>query len=268
VFNWITAAVLNNNPPIENILVMSFDKVFQKNLNQRGFYPLYINVTGDIMRPRVKFRSGKQNIWVARMVIWRIFHYVGFEKIDNFDLDAIPLKNPLKVFDEIKAADIVAATGTYPIDIGRLYGFTLNMGSVELRNSKRMNQLWDSIARESVFSVPDDQLLINRALHEEGITWTIKKPYTFTSYNDSAIMFGSVRGVTRNGFVAVALSAKQFCRDTCERNNSKDVVVSHSKDVVYSYLAPGFMNATEIPGLSGLNWLAYHSVNETLIDIP
>ncbi|CAH1783368.1 unnamed protein product, partial [Owenia fusiformis] len=141
-----------------------------------------------------------QNIWVARMVIWRIFHYVGFEKIDNFDLDAIPLKNPLKVFDKIKTADIIAATGIYPIGIGKSYGFTLNMGSVELRNSKRMDQFWDSLARESISRLPDDQLLLNRALYEEGITWKIKKPYNFTSYNDSAVMFGSVHGVTRNGF--------------------------------------------------------------------
>ncbi|CAH1778126.1 unnamed protein product, partial [Owenia fusiformis] len=255
VFNWLTAAVIKLSKPIENILIISLDDPFHREISKRGFYPLQVHVD-DIIAPKLRNRPRK-SIWAIRLVLWRIMHHIGFEKIINFDADAIPLQDPLRYFDKYPRSEIIAMAGRYPEIISQKVGFTLNMGTCQLRDSHFMRVFWDEVARQSDKSdrPADDQYIINYTLFIKDIEWNIVSSHrSFPWHNESAVMHRDVTGQTGDGLNTVALSAEKFCRATCVPNITNNLVVSHPQPsrIFFNYTSPNWNTSSTS---KGLEWL-------------
>ncbi|CAH1778127.1 unnamed protein product, partial [Owenia fusiformis] len=249
------AAVIKLSKPIENILIISLDDTFHREIAKRGFYPLRVNVD-DIIIPKLQNRT-KLSIWTTRLVLWRLMHHIGFEKVINFDADAIPLQDPLQYFDRYPRSEIIAMAATFPESISQTVGFSLNMGTCQLRDSHFMRVFWDEVARQSDNSTkkPDDQYIINYTLFIKGLEWNIvSSRRSFPGHNESAVMHRDVTGQTGDGLNTVALSAEKFCRATCMRNITNNLIVSHPQPskLFFNYTSPNWNSSSTS---KGLEWL-------------
>ncbi|CAH1786154.1 unnamed protein product, partial [Owenia fusiformis] len=151
--------------------------------------------------------------------------YLGFNKVLNFDTDAIPYQNVLEYLDRFPDSDIIATTGTFPKNIHSKWGFTLCMGVLELRNSPNMKYFWDELANMTRNKARiDDQVLINHILNKHNITWEFPPQESNLVMNENPKLL--INGTTLHGYTVTALSAEKFCRKTCTRDTSH-VIVHH-----------------------------------------
>lgn len=90
--------------------------------------------------------------------------------IIHSDLDAIWLRDPSELI--VDDYDIVASTGTFPVNTYRKIGFTLCMGWMYYKSNKAVRDLFKSINQKPI-NLRDDQVLFNNTLFNTHLQYKI-----------------------------------------------------------------------------------------------
>ena len=139
VVNWLISAYLIAKPPLDNILVLSMGKTLHDMLESRGFSSLYVTA-GMVISPRANITRVFSQVHIVRLNVIRLINHFGFDVV-NYDCDAILLKNPQKVFDGKKDADLIGTFGKGPASLFRKWGVTLNTGVMLLRANQKIGNV-------------------------------------------------------------------------------------------------------------------------------
>jgi len=143
--NWVSYLNKHN---IKNYIIIATDQLVHEYLKENSINTI-LNTTWD----------GSKKEWNLRLkVIYEII-FLGFDVLHS-DLDAIWVKNPLKFIDN--KYDLIASTGTFPINISKKLGFSLCMGWMYFRHTKRiLSVLANTLSVDRNF---DDQKRFNNVL--------------------------------------------------------------------------------------------------------
>ncbi|KAL5457715.1 hypothetical protein EMCRGX_G035003 [Ephydatia muelleri] len=205
LLNWIAAAMLVANPPLENIVVLSLDEVLYNFLRERKIQSLYVSPE---MVIDAKIDRVFSQVHIVRLTVLRLINHYGFDVV-NYDCDAIVLKNPDPLFEKYKAADMIGTFGKGPSQLFNKWGVTLNTGVLLLRSTTRMEYFWESMSSLK-YPTTDDQGNINLVLDELDVKWTNLSP----KENIDDIHY-DIYGTGRHRLNVVLLSFDVICRHTC-----------------------------------------------------
>lgn len=131
--NWLIASKLRVRigDPIENILVISLDSSLHDFIQARGFKSIYVSINDTVKDESIR---EYQKLLITRVTVLRAINYMGFDVV-HYDIDAIVLRNPLGLFEQFWDSDVIGSTGTYPRDLGGVWGFTICMGVILFRST-------------------------------------------------------------------------------------------------------------------------------------
>ena len=135
LLNWLISALVRAEPPLEVVVVLSFDKKLQELLESKGIPCVYVNRRTVLLR-KAKMQTKNSHIWVVRNTVYRLISYWGYD-IAMYDTDAIVMTNPQSVFDEHYDSDIIGSAGIYPFLLGEKWGVTFCMGVTLFRHTPR-----------------------------------------------------------------------------------------------------------------------------------
>ena len=132
VVNWLIAALVVVQPPLENVLVISLDVELHELLHEHGIDSVYVNKSTIIIYP-----TRNDSIWITRLLLFRLISHWGYT-LATYDSDAIPLKNPQLLFTMFGDSDLVGSQGIHPKPLHEKWKSpTLCMGVVLFRASAR-----------------------------------------------------------------------------------------------------------------------------------
>ena len=138
LLNWLIAALATVEPPLLNVLVLSFDANLTRLLVSKGIDSIHVPYSSVVADPD---HIGIGKIWMTRLAVLRIINYFGFN-VYQFDTDAIVLRNPQPVFDLYKSSSVVSARAMLPFELGKgRWGFTASMGAVLFRSTLHTGRL-------------------------------------------------------------------------------------------------------------------------------
>ena len=136
LLNWLIAAYRLAEPPMDNVLVLAFDKAVFSLLSARKIPCVYVPYSSVLK----KLKKGVSTVWMTRLAVIRLLNHWGYNVL-QLDTDAVPLKNPHLLFDGYSDYDLVGARGVLPFELGHgPWGFTLCMGAALLRGTQRMGE--------------------------------------------------------------------------------------------------------------------------------
>ena len=139
LLNWLISALVRAEPPLDVVVVLSFDKKLQELLESRGIPSVYVDRL-TVMLLKAKMKTKNSHIWVIRNTVYRLINYWGYD-IAMYDTDAIVMTNPQSVFDAHGDSDIIGSAGTYPFQLGRKWGLTFCMGVTLFRHTPRTGKI-------------------------------------------------------------------------------------------------------------------------------
>ena len=136
LLNWLIAVHTLIQPPLEQVLVLGFDKGVHTLLSARNISCVYVPYSS-VLKGHHK---GVSTVWMTRLAVMRLLNHWGYDVL-QLDNDAVPLKNPHLLFDGYSDYDLVGARGVLPFELGRgKWGFTLCMGAALLRGTEKMGK--------------------------------------------------------------------------------------------------------------------------------
>lgn len=136
LLNWLIAAHLLVDPPLQRVLVVAFDKKVDTIMKERKLPGIYVPFSS-VMK---KARSGVSRVWMTRLAVIRLLNHWGYD-VQQLDNDAVPLRNPELLFGTYSDCDLAGARGILPYELGRgSWGFTLCMGAARLRATEKMGK--------------------------------------------------------------------------------------------------------------------------------
>ena len=142
VLNWVAASLVNLNPPLRNVLVLSLDHKLCSFLTSRDLpvtcmavpaESLFSQQGGGGRQGRRKGRTWKIGTMVRPPVI-RLISYWGYD-VASYDSDAVPLINPQSLYQRRPDVHLFSAAGTFPLTTSKRWGFTLCTGTLLFRAS-------------------------------------------------------------------------------------------------------------------------------------
>ena len=137
LLNWLIAAHLLVEPPMEYVLVLALDKEVHSLLAQRKIPCIHVPSTSVLNR----MLKGVASVWMTRLAVLRLINHWGYDVL-QLDNDAIPLRNPQALFDDYMDYDIVSSRGSMPLTLSRgPWNFTVCMGAVLLRGTQGMGKI-------------------------------------------------------------------------------------------------------------------------------
>ncbi|CAH1801478.1 unnamed protein product [Owenia fusiformis] len=272
--NWLIVAQFFTTPPINNILIVTTDCYVYTFLVKKGIPVVFLHVYDILIypfTPRKVRKVGKQTHWIVRLHTWRIINILGYN-VMSYDLDSLPLRNPEILFEEYPDADIIGqAVGNYPHQVRDAWMFfTLNMGTIFIRNTPGTEKVWETISKltEKFDRKADDQVFMNKALHSMGLTWDSppiqlyggSKNWDLNAKQENEFLFGPTRGITTDGgVVVIGVPASLFCRFSCNLNSIKNYMIWHYPSKVFGgdiwFLKQDWARITLDSEKKGLDWL-------------
>ena len=136
LLNWLVAAHLLVDPPLQHILVVAFDKKVHTIMKERKLPCVYVPFSS-VMKST---RNGVSRVWMTRLAVIRLLNHWGYD-VQQFDNDAVLLRNPELLFGAYSDCDLAGARGILPFELGRgPWGFTLCMGAARLRATEKMGE--------------------------------------------------------------------------------------------------------------------------------
>ena len=140
VVNWLVSALVNINPPLENVLVISLDLQLHQFLQKRGLDSVFMD-PDTILKGNLKLPSKNSHIWITREVLFRLINHWEYT-VATYDSDAVLIKNPQPLFTKLESSDIIGTAGTYPSDLQRQWQSpTMCMGMALFRASERIGMI-------------------------------------------------------------------------------------------------------------------------------
>ena len=94
LLQWLISARLIATPPLDNILVLSYDTMVHNLLLKKNFSSIYLNFSDIFQEPIGNIKNG---IFLSRLLVIRIINQWGLS-VFHCDSDALLLKNPLALF--------------------------------------------------------------------------------------------------------------------------------------------------------------------------
>ena len=133
LLNWLVAVDLNTNIDIKDIIVLSFDKDIYEILKKKEISTIYVNMNELIYHHFILHwtKAYSWDVWMARSAVVRLINHWGYD-IVIIDLDAIPLKDPLPLFEKYPDSDIVGSHS-----LGKNGFFGVCFGFVLFRSTPR-----------------------------------------------------------------------------------------------------------------------------------
>ena len=136
LLNWLIAAHLLVDPPLQHILVVAFDKEVHTLMAGRKLASIHVPFSS-VMRGTDR---GVSRVWMTRLAVIRLLNHWGYD-VQQFDNDAVLLRNPQPLFDAYSDYDLFGARAILPFELGRgPWGFTLCMGVAWLRGTQKMGE--------------------------------------------------------------------------------------------------------------------------------
>ena len=136
LLNWLIAAHLLVDPPLQHILVVAFDKEVHTLMAGRKLASIHVpvsSVTKGIRREILR-------LWMTRLAVIRLLNHWGYD-VQQFDNDAVLLRNPQPLFDAYSDYDLFGARGSLPFHLGKgPWEFALCMGAAWLRGTEKMGE--------------------------------------------------------------------------------------------------------------------------------
>lgn len=135
LLNWLISATVRSGIPLSSILVISLDRRVHELLRRKCIASLYIPPEA-LVNPSASFQEPFEKVMMTRLTVIRILNHWGFD-VANYDTDAIILKDPQPLYNELRGYDIVGSVGKYPYDLTAMWGITVCIGVVLIRSSER-----------------------------------------------------------------------------------------------------------------------------------
>ena len=134
LLNWLISATVVVEPPIENILVVSLDRILYRMLQQKGIDTIYVEYTS-ILNDGHRFSRYFEQIMMIRLGFMRLINRLGYD-CAMYDIDAIILKNPQPLYEKYKS-DIVGSRGALPKQLLKRWHVTICIGAVFIRSNPK-----------------------------------------------------------------------------------------------------------------------------------
>lgn len=142
LLNWLISAQVMTSPPLENILVISFDNTLHKMLVRRQISSVCVPYISVLRNAK---SLGIHKVWMTRLAVIRLINHWGFD-VQQFDTDAIIRRNPQPLFDSFPGFDVVGSRAKLPFELGKgQWGFTVCMGVIVFRSTPRTGESWRSL---------------------------------------------------------------------------------------------------------------------------
>ena len=136
LMNWLIAAYVRLEQPLQDVLVLSLDARLHSELVSRGIPSLFVSKSM-VISPEASVPRVFSQVHVVRMAVLRLLNHYGYDVV-NYDCDAIPLRNPQPVFDAYSDTDLIGTFGKGPDVLYQKWGVTLNTGVMVMRATPNM----------------------------------------------------------------------------------------------------------------------------------
>ena len=133
LLNWLIAVHTLIQPPLEQVLVLGFDKGVHTLLSARNIPCVYVPYSS-VLKGNHK---GVSTVWMTRLAVMRLLNHWGYDVL-QLDNDAVPLKNPHLLFDGYSDYDLVGTLGELQFELDHV--ITLCMGAALLRGTEKMGK--------------------------------------------------------------------------------------------------------------------------------
>ncbi|CAH1799212.1 unnamed protein product [Owenia fusiformis] len=223
--NWMVTFQLFQNKRFQQILFITPDLSILNYLTERNLDCIYADVH-DIMYPG--YRIDIKSIWFLRLAVWRLINHFGCDAY-NYDADALPLKDPNTVYDNYLNETIVGTMSGYtPLELQRLWGFTLNMGTIIFRKTAVKSPFWDfahTLMAEATGRGPQsDQYVVNMVLAKMNIKWSRHIP---PDCEPDECKNTPVYGRTDYDLRVATIPVQFFCRRACRTRDIHNYTIWH-----------------------------------------
>ena len=138
LLNWLISYSVRCQLPLANVLVLSIDSSLHYMLVRRGINSVYLPLPA-LLNPRGNFSTAFDQVMMTRLAVMRIINHFGFDVV-NYDTDAVLLKDPQPLYDELRNDDIIGSVGKIPDDLVADWGITICIGVVLVRSNFRTGQ--------------------------------------------------------------------------------------------------------------------------------
>ena len=137
LLNWLVGALVRCQPPVDNVLVLTYDSKLLSVLYLR-LIPYLLIPLESLVKDKMYWRGNRQHmsfLLVVRVVVMRLLNYWGYD-VANYDADAIILKNPKVIHEMYADSDLIGQYGgSMPKSLLSEWGFVMCMGAVILMRS-------------------------------------------------------------------------------------------------------------------------------------
>ena len=131
LLNWLISAKVRVNPPLTNIIVVSIDSPLCQLLNKRNITCLFVHWK-DYLVEELKWSFAA--ILVLRLTVIRLLNYWGYDAA-NIDTDALILRNPEYLYQELNDSDMLASRSQAPPELYNKWGVTMCGGAFMVRST-------------------------------------------------------------------------------------------------------------------------------------
>ena len=130
--NWLAQAVLHAHYPADGILIIAFDSFTHHVMHHKGIHSVFISVDA-VFNSKVNGIANR--IWMTRLTVIRLLNHWNYNVL-AFDTDALMLKNVQPLLDKFSTSDIVASSGTFPVECyNKWKAPTMCMGAIFYKSS-------------------------------------------------------------------------------------------------------------------------------------
>ncbi len=216
LINWLITATVKQDPPIRNILLLTYSRSFCFFMNSKKYPCKCLVIPPESITAESMYRykslltyDSFYQLLIVRIVVLRMVSYWGYD-VANFDSDAIILKNPMPLYYSKEYADndiIGTYGGNLPYDLRRKWGVVLCMGCIFIRSGKKTEAFWKTFEEVKEY---DDQIKFNYGLEKAGIQWTSTNLNQTNPKDSLSIQW---KGKTADGLKVTLLPQRMACRE-------------------------------------------------------
>lgn len=216
LLNWLISAVVRSGLELDSVLVLVMEGALHTHLRNRGIPSVHIPLFA-LIHSDTNFTKEFDKVMMVRLAVMRLINHWGFD-VHNYDTDAVLLRNPQPLYDNLIKSDIIGSVGRIPDDLMGKWGITICIGVVIIRGNPRTEEFWQAIPNTCLSSL-DDQEKLNCGLNALNITWS-------NAHSNQNVT--TVHGWCRNGLDVSVLPYQEICRlETCDPHKRNSYYIWH-----------------------------------------
>ena len=218
--NFIRLMELNSDFTRQNMYLMCLDAASVEIFSALGIRCVPLGT--------LKYTS-EHDIWKTRVRVVSCLVTAGYDVIMS-DADALWLSDPMDYMNlpAHRNSSVVASRGNFPHGLEKMWGATICMGFILFRATGRaMDEFQDTMERIAL-QTGDDQISVNQAAHQLGITWDVKSDMRLTE--STGVGRGAIANLSGDDepFEVILLPHDRFTRFcTSTPISAETTVVAH-----------------------------------------